>query len=162
MKFLLNRLTYLMPIFSMVFLFACSLGTQSNDSPRKTSFTKSDFKKISWLEGSWRGSGDGVEPFFERYHFTNDTTIEIEFFADAALKNLTKKESITLVDGEIKYGNSTATRLDDKGIDFVAREYSFSWETESADAWIAKLYSPTPQGRKLARTYRMERIKSAE
>lgn len=162
MKLLLNRLTYLMPILSMVSLLACSLDTQSTNSTLKTSFTKSDFKKIQWLEGAWRGSGEGVEPFFERYHFTNDDTIEIEFFSDAALKNLTKKATIKLVDGEIKYGKSTASRLDDKSIDFVAKDYSFSWETESADVWIARLYSPTPEGRKLSMLYRMERIKSSQ
>lgn len=160
MKFLF-RLRNLVPSLSIVFLFACSLDTQPSDSTLKVSFTKSDFKKIQWLEGAWRGSGEGVEPFFETYHFTNDNTIEIEFFSDAALKNLTKKESITLVDGQIRYGKSTASRLDDKSIDFVAKDYSFSWETESADVWIARLYSPTPEGRKLARLYRMERIKSA-
>jgi hypothetical protein len=159
MKFLTNRLTYLMPILSLVFLLACSLNTQSTNSTLNTSFTKSDFKKIQWLEGAWRGSGEGVEPFFERYHFTNDNTIEVEFFSDAALKNLTKKETITLVDGEIRYGKSSALRLDDKSIDFVAKDYSFSWETESADVWIARLYSPAPEGRKLTRLYRMERIK---
>jgi len=162
MKILLNRLTYLMPVLSIAFLLACSLGTQSTNQTPKTSFTKSDFKKLQWLEGAWRGSGDGVEPFFERYHFTNDHTIEVEFFSDAALKNLTKKESVTLVDGEIRYGKSTASKLDDKSIDFVAKEYSFSWETESADVWIAKIYTPTQEGRKLARTYRMERIKPAQ
>lgn len=160
MKFVLNRLTYLMPIVPIVFILACSTNTQSTDSPPQTSFTTSDFKKIQWLEGAWRGSGDGVEPFFEKYHFTSETTIEIEFFSDAGLKNLTKKENITLVDGKIVYGDSTASRLDDKSIDFVAKDYSFSWETESADVWIARLYSPTREGRKLARQYRMERLKS--
>lgn len=161
MKILLNRLTYLMPILPIVFLLACSFNSQSIKPTPKPNFTASDFKKIQWLEGSWRGSGDGVEPFFERYHFTNDHTIEIEFFSDAALKNLTKKESVTLVDGEIRYGKSTASKLDDKSIDFVAKEYSFSWETESADVWIARIYTPAQEGRKLARTYRMERIKAA-
>lgn len=162
MKFLLSRFTYLMSIFSIVFLLACSLDRQSTDSSPKTSFTKSDFKKIQWLEGAWRGSGEGVEPFFEKYHFTNDHTIEIEFFSDAELKNLTKKESIKLVDGKISYGESTASRLDDKSIDFAGKDYSFSWEKESADVWIARLYSPTREGRKLTRLYRMERIKSAQ
>lgn len=126
------------------------------NSTRKTSFTKSDFKKIQWLEGAWRGSGGGVEPFFERYHFTNDTTIEIEFFSDAGLQNLTKKETIVLVDGEIRYRKSTATRHDDKSIEFESKEYYFSWETESADVWIARLYSPTLEGRKLTRGKNIE------
>ena len=159
MKLLLNRFTYLVPLVSIA-LLACSLDTQSTDSTRKTNFTKSDFKKIQWLEGAWRGSGEGTDPFFERYHFTNDSTIEIEFFSDAGLQNLTRKETIELVEGEIRYGKSTASRLDDKSIDFEAKDYSFSWEKESADVWIARLYSPAREGRKLTRLYRMERIRS--
>jgi hypothetical protein len=151
-----------MPILPVIFLLACSLNSQSIKPTPKTNFPKSDFKKIQWLERAWRGSGDGVEPFFEKYHFTDDQTMEIEFFSDATLKNLTKKESVTLVDGEIRYGKSTASKLDDKSIEFVAKEYSFSWETESADVWIARIYTPTQEGRKLARTYRMERIKPAQ
>jgi hypothetical protein len=141
-----------------VFLFAsCGLGEANNTAQ---SFTTADFQKLRWLEGSWRGTGGGIDPFYEKYHFTNDTTIEIEFFSDASLSKLTEKKNITLENGQIRYGTSaSASRLDDKSVDFAAKDYPFSWESDSTDVWTANLYRMTPQGKKLDRAYRMERMK---
>src|SRR5262245_28887902 len=45
----------------------------------KKEFSQSDFQKLRWLEGTWRGSDGGKGAFFEGYRFINDTTIEVEY-----------------------------------------------------------------------------------
>lgn len=126
----------------------------------QTTFTKADFKKLRWLEGTWRGTGGGVDPFFEKYRFIDDSTIEIDFLTDASLSSSSKKKKIVLVDGKILYGDSTfASRLDSTSIDFDSKNAPFSWLKESEDLWLAKLYQSTAEGKKLVRTYTLERVK---
>ena len=126
----------------------------------QTTFTKADFKKLRWLEGTWRGTGGGVEPFFERYRFIDDSTIEIDFLTDASLSTSSKKKKIVLVDGRILYGDSTiASRLDSTSIDFDSKNTPFSWLKKSKYLWLAKLYQSTAEGKKLVRTYTLERVK---
>jgi hypothetical protein len=44
--------------------------------------TAVDLKKLSWIEGTWRGTGDGTAPFYERYRFQNGDTLVVEELAD--------------------------------------------------------------------------------
>jgi hypothetical protein len=38
-------------------------------------FSQSDFQKLRWLEGAWRGSDGGRGAFYEGYRFIDETTI---------------------------------------------------------------------------------------
>ncbi len=38
-------------------------------------FSQSDFQKLRWLEGTWRGSDGGKGAFYEGYRFIDDTII---------------------------------------------------------------------------------------
>ena len=39
-------------------------------------YVSTDLRKISWIEGNWRGMA-GDNPFYEIYKITNDSTLEI-------------------------------------------------------------------------------------
>lgn len=70
---------------SVIAISACSCGgTESKEDKEKVSeqpvaelqYTKDDLKKIKWIEGKWKGLYNG-SPFYEIYHFSNDSTLLI-------------------------------------------------------------------------------------
>jgi acetyl esterase/lipase len=66
-------------------------------------FSESDFQKLRWLEGTWRGSAGGQEAFYERYSFANDTTIEIESFGpDETLSTIKRKGTVLILNGRAR------------------------------------------------------------
>jgi acetyl esterase/lipase len=129
--------------------------------------SRSDFQKLRWLEGAWRGSDGGQNAFYESYHFVSDTTIEIQYFGkDETLSQIKRKGSVSLVNGTILHRDESgvwaATSIDDKSVHFAPRENadnSFSWEQESPDLWLARLEIPDPQGKQNEKVYRMDRVK---
>jgi hypothetical protein len=167
MKFPSRKMATL-TIVVWVGLVAGGLGAcQSRGPANKTNFTKAEFEKLRWLEGSWRGSDPGGQnPFFERYRFVGEGRIEVDHLTDATLSNVDHQGAIYLENGEIidKGGTMswTASRLDDTQIEFVPKEKAtepFTWKKESSDVWVARLAGKDPQGRATETVYRMERIK---
>ena len=129
-------------------------------------FSQSDFQKLRWLEGVWRGSDGGKGAFYEGYRFTNDTTIEIEFFTDSTLSKTNGKGMVRLSDKSIINGAGStfwaATSVDDRSIHFAPKQNVsnyFSWERESDDVWLARLKNVDSQGKQTETVYRMERYK---
>lgn len=132
--------------------------------------TSSELKNLRWIEGTWRGTGDGQPPFFERYHFENDTTLLVESFADETLSKVSETSRYELKDGQ--FGNTgdgprwVATRFDNNSITFepVARaSNTFRWERQSNDVWKAVLTWPASQnGPAKQRVYQMERLPAAK
>ena len=130
-------------------------------------FTTEDLKKLRWLEGTWRGTGDGVEPFFERYRFENDSTLAIESSENEKFEKITDTTRYELKDGEFGGGNEgfrwIASEIDDKSVTFVpvvkARN-SFRWEAVSKDEWKAVLNWPATTDKPAReRIYKMERLR---
>lgn len=125
-----------------------------------------DLKKLRWIEGAWRGTGDVEEPFFERYRFENETTLAVESFKDQTLSKADDVTRFELTDGV--FGNRgegarwAATELDDNSITFspVAKaRNTFRWQRESADVWKAVLDHPASDGKPARqRVYHMERL----
>lgn len=150
----------------------CTGKTDSQVAPAQTpaaqaaaKLTADDLKKLRWIEGTWRGTGEGVQPFYERYRFENDTTLAIDTFADEQLTKVTDTTRYELKNGEMGGGNEgfrwVAGALDDKSITFVpvakARN-SFRWETVDKDSWKAVLNWPATAERPAReRVYKMER-----
>lgn len=64
-------------------------------------FSLQAFQELRWLEGTWRAETVGDPPFFERYRFVNDSTIEITYFADSTLVTATGSGSVALRPGRI-------------------------------------------------------------
>ena len=139
---------------------------QPSSSTIKRDFTKADLEKLRWLEGSWRGSDlKGQNPFYERYHFSNDSKIETSSFPDASFTTVKDSGSVYFENGEILHKGGekvwAASKLSEGMIEFVPKEKatnSFAWQKESSDVWTARLVSKDAQGKLVETVYRMERV----
>jgi hypothetical protein len=142
-------------------------ATQATPTPPAAgkTFKSSDLQKLRWIEGTWRGTGGGVAPFFERYKFESETTLAVEGLEGEKLEKSTGVTRFELKDGQFGGGDEgslwVATSIDDKGITFepVAKaRNSFRWERESQNSWKAILSWPaTDKGPAKQRIYQMER-----
>ncbi|HET7457295.1 MAG TPA: hypothetical protein VFJ74_06550 [Gemmatimonadaceae bacterium] len=136
--------------------------------------TPADLAHLRWIEGTWRGSGSGQAPFYERYRFADDSTLVVESFADSTLGRVTDVTRFELRGGtlastpnEPKPGAArwVASRFAaDSAVTFapLARaRNSFTWRRDSADAWTATLEWPATPGAAEARrrVYEMRRWK---
>ncbi|MFN2482294.1 MAG: hypothetical protein ABR554_12630, partial [Pyrinomonadaceae bacterium] len=61
---------------------------QQQQAAQPKRLSADDLKKLRWIEGAWRGTGDVQEPFFERYRFENETTLAVEGFKDQTLSKV--------------------------------------------------------------------------
>lgn len=134
--------------------------------PGPKTITPDDLKRLRWIEGAWRGTGDAEPPFFERYRFDGDSALIVESFEDGTLGKVTETTRFEIRNGQ--FGNWegaarwAATQLDANSVTFepaAGARNSFRWQRgDSADAWKAVLDWP-PNGDKPARrrTYNMER-----
>jgi hypothetical protein len=145
---------------------APTVGTTTpKPTPPAKHITVEELKKLRWIEGTWRGTGDVQTPFFERYHFEGPTTLVVEGLADEKVDKVTETSRFELKDGE--FGNneggsrSVATALDDNSITFdpvTKARNSFRFQKESADSWKATLTWPaSDKGPAGQRIYHMER-----
>ncbi|MBV9210819.1 MAG: hypothetical protein JOZ52_09340 [Acidobacteria bacterium] len=146
-------------LFVMV---ACAQDSSSQPKPKRIS--PEDLKKLGWIEGAWRGTGDVEKPFFERYHFEG-TTLVVESLTDETLGKVDDVTRFELRDGQFGNGGEGArwlvTELTDDSITFApaarARN-SFRWQHESKDVWKATLDWPAAEGKPARqRVYKMER-----
>ena len=167
------KATNLFALVSMVVIALITVGSCASGSSEAThtpqsvkKFTIEDLKKLRWLEGTWRGTGDDTQPFFERYRFENDSTLAIESFETEKLEKITDTTRYELKDGEFGGGNEgfrwIASEIDDKSVTFVpvtkARN-SFRWEQVSKDEWKAVLNWPATADKPAReRIYKMERL----
>ena len=145
-----------------------STTEQATSTPQSVKkFTTEDLKKLRWLEGTWRGTGEGVEQFFERYRLENDSTLAIESAENEKFEKITDTTRYELKDGEFGGGNEgfrwIASEIDDKSVMFVpvvkARN-SFRWEAVSKDEWKAVLNWPATADKPTReRVYKMERLR---
>jgi hypothetical protein len=119
---------------------------QSQRGQPRTAFATSDFGKLRWLEGTWRGTAPGHEPFYERYHFVNDSTAEITYYNDASLSRPTGEGRVYLTVGRIYHtfgpGRWGATHVDSSGVFFIPQvnaHNTFAWHQDSPNSWTATL-----------------------
>jgi hypothetical protein len=137
-----------------------------NALPEKK-FLQSDFRKLRWLEGTWRGTDGKDLIFYERYQFVDDTTIEFKSFGqDQSLTKIKRQGTIVYKDGVIhSRGDSTGSimiAIDDKSAHFESQENprnSYSFEKESPDVWLARVKYADSQGNAAETVFRMERVK---
>ena len=119
-----------------------------------------DFAQFRWIEGTWRGTGAGVDPFFERYSLVDDSTLVQYTLSDSTLAAISDSTRIGLRGGrvldptenpawQVTAFDSTSWRFEhlrDPG-------RAFTWRSETPTSWTAHLESP--QG---ARTYTLTRV----
>lgn len=160
-------LTAFIFVAALLNIAGCARG-RSSDTAQSTAtpanITANDLKKLLWIEGTWRGTGDVETPFYERYRFENDNTLIVEGLADESVSKVTDTTRFELKDGQFGNGGDTrwvATEVADNYITFspVARaKNTFRWQKESADSWKAVLTWPaTEKTPAKERVYRMER-----
>src|SRR5688500_18028374 len=75
---------------------AASPPQRPKPAPVANHITVEDLKKRRWIEGTWRGTGGGVPPFFERYRFENPTTLVVEGLADEKVEKVTETSRFEL------------------------------------------------------------------
>ena len=144
---------------------ASSSPTQSSPAPAPPpqNITTGDLKKLRWIEGTWRGTGETQPPFFERYRFENDSTLVMEELADESLSKVNSTTRYELKDGRFGTDRAVATALDDTSVTFsplISGRNSFTWQSESKDTWKAILTLPATAKAPAKETiYKLERIK---
>lgn len=152
---------------------ACSQAKTTNavqQSPSQAaqglSVKPEDLKKLKWIVGTWRGTGDVEKPFYERYSFENESTLLVESFEDESLSKVSDVTRFELRDGKFGGGSEgsrwVATQLTEGSVTFepVARaRNSFLWQRVSDDSWKAVIKLPaTASAPARERVYNMERL----
>jgi hypothetical protein len=148
---------------------AASPSATPSTSPVPLQITAADLGKLRWIEGTWRGTGGGVPPFYERYKFENDSTLVVEGLADETFTKVNETSRFELKDGHFGHSEgesgSLATALDDNSISFEPfgkPSNSFRFQRESNDSWKAILKWTDKTGAPKERVYNMERWQAKE
>jgi hypothetical protein len=135
----------------------------STASPIPKLITPADLVKLRWIEGSWRGTGGDVPPFYERYKFENESTLVVEGLADETLTKVNDTSRFELKDGHFGTSEgdsrSVATAIDDNSITFapIGKGNYFRFQRESENSWKAILNWTSKTGAPRERIYLMER-----
>jgi len=151
-------------------IFARRAGAQaeriSHRSEPKTPFAVSDFGKLRWLEGSWAGTSAGERPIYARYHFANDSTIEITYYGDSTFTRESGTGRVYLTVGRVYYtygpGRWGASHVADDGIFLIPQvnaRNSFEWKRLSSDTWTSTMRSGV-SGHDRVTVYQMHRVSS--
>ena len=117
--------------------------------------TLEQFRGLRFIEGSWIGSGYAPGPFYERYVFVNDSTIEMTSYEDAAFTRRSGEvNTYQLRGGKVtsRDGKGALMRIDSLGYHFASVGGSGRWTFRrvSADRWTATLGPQT--------VYTMDRV----
>jgi hypothetical protein len=144
-------------VMSAVLSACASAQSQVTQIDDPATITRAEFAQLKWIEGTWRGSGANQAPFYERYRFTNDTTLAVDAFTDSTMTRINETSYFVLANGKLTNTNPNlkweATKLTDKSVTFtpvVGVRNTFVWDRQTADSWIAVLYWP-PSGGQPAR-----------
>jgi hypothetical protein len=159
----MSRMKYVVLVVSGI-LGACASSAAQNDDPN--TITRTEFAQLRWLEGTWRGSGVNQAPFYERYHFTNDTTLTIDTYTDSTLARVSDTSIYMLAGGKIANTNPKsrweASKLTDRAVTFspiFGARNTFVWQRENENAWTAILLWPAtnaqPAGERIYNMVRM-------
>lgn len=140
-------------------------GRSERGQPR-TPFSTSDLAKLRWLEGAWSAVTPDEPPLYERFHFVDDSTIDVSYYRDPALHQETGSGRIYLTVGRIYHtfgaGRWGATHLDEHGAYFipqVASHTSFAWAFQDPNHWTITMRSGM-SGREHITVYDLTRLGS--
>jgi hypothetical protein len=131
---------------------------------------------LEWITGTWRGSGVGQAPFYERYRFADDSTLVVESFADSTLRTVSevtrfalRDSALTSIPGAIGDAPAGVARWYGSALSSDSVRFeplsgvrnSFTWvRGTTANDWLARLTWPAA-GERPARvvSYAMRRTR---
>lgn len=146
----------------LLLLAGCAPTDRPAPPPDAAKVSLEDFQQLRYLEGDWRGSDGRSAPFYERYRYLNDSTIQHYTLADSTFQQAIDSGVIRLAGKRVTstggamswYASSwgTATvRFDPEH----AGGNGFTWTRQSHDVWTARLERA---GSDEAQVYAMTRI----
>lgn len=108
--------------------------------------------QLRWIEGTWKGTGDVAEPFYERYTFDDDSTLTVLGFADSTLA-VSNDTTVFFLRGG-RFGNHTKPRryvadtLAGDRVHFasVNARNAFGWRRVATDRWEATIIPSAAAG----------------
>lgn len=138
--------------------------SRSQRGQPKTPFSTTDLSKLRWLEGVWEAQAPGETTLYERYHFLNDSTIEISYFRDPKLTQETGTGRVYLTVGRVYHtfgaGRWGATNIDSTGAYFIPQvnaHNTFAWSYQSPNSWTVTMRSGL-SGREHVIVYQLRRV----
>jgi hypothetical protein len=141
-------------------------ASSSQRGQPKTPFGTADFGKLRWAEGSWAATATDETPFYARYHFANDSTMDITYYRDSAFTQESGSGRVYLTVGRVYHtfgsGRWGATNVDGTGAFFIPQvnaHNTFAWSYESPDAWTLTQRSGL-SGHERVTVYHMRRVGS--
>lgn len=126
----------------------------------KITYAKQDLKKISWIEGNWRGTYDG-KYFYELYRFTNDSTLEIISYEwNGQDSSKTSRSYVRWADDAYYLGNEKNYKVTEISEDKiymlpVKANNDILWRAKDSTSWEAILKASSKENR-----YLMERVET--
>jgi hypothetical protein len=81
-------------------------GTSPAQPPK--SFSAADVAKLRWIEGTWRGTGENMDPRYERYTLDGDTVLVLDNFGSEKMDKPVDTLRFELKDGEFGTANTSA------------------------------------------------------
>jgi len=122
--------------------------TVTTPPPWRQDIKPADIERIKWLEGTWKGTGEGQEPFYEQYRFEGTTMYE-DSFEDSSLKNVKDSARYALINGEFRHTQNgrrvVASEITDDHIQFIAAAgdgNSYRFEKQPEGRWRVVLEWP--------------------
>jgi len=168
MRYFTRALLFVSAIAAVVAPRSAASAQSSSSSQRgqpKTPFAVADLAKLRWLEGSWAGTATDETPVYARYHFVNDSTIEISYYRDSTFSQESGTGRVYLTVGRIYHtfgsGRWGATNVDSSGAFFIPQvnaHNTFAWSYQSPDEWTLTQRAGL-SGRERVTVYKMRRVK---
>ena len=131
--------------------------------PNAATITPKQFADLKWIEGYWRGAAPDGPPFYERYVFTDDSSIAMYVYPDSTYTAANDSAHIILRNGVLRDSGRAASwvasRVDSAGLDFEPEwgaTNTFTWQRDG-DSWTATIQSGSGAGKSVA-VYRMRRV----
>jgi hypothetical protein len=110
-----------------------------------------DFQALRYLEGDWRGSGYEGGPFYESYHFVNDSTIDMTGWSDSTRRTVQEQAQYRWRGGMVTTSKGgVLVKVDAAGHHFATSSYGWVFKPISADRWMATVGTSA--------SYTMERL----
>jgi len=140
-------------------------GIPAAPPAQPVSVTLADFRKISWINGPWRGFMADGGKFYEWYKFENDSTILKTSHPDSTFGTPSDESRIMLRNGIVVDSSArssyVATRWDSTGADFAPRrgaQNSFTWAREDTTKWSATIRWVDKNGQPQSALYALHRF----